>query len=971
MAKTFSVAVEIGGRVGASLGGAIKAAESQLSALGRRVAGMNAGVRDSVNSIGRGVSAAGKRMQDAGRGLTAGVSTPIGLLGMGAGKMAFEFEKAGNALEALGDATAEQRKEFEAYANELNKKYPQSLAGIISTGNEMLKGGFDFKQMTGAIDQTLATAVLGEMTPAEVGNMMARTINSFQLPMKTLDDAKRSSSRVSDQMTYAAVKTTASLRDMGEAYRYVGGVASAGNISLEETTGLLMGMAKNGSVGSDAGVALRSAIVRLVKMPGKGLAAMERIGMKLGDYQGGKRKVTAENVIAGLQADGIDASPVKAQIARALNDKKLAGSPVALSGAITKILQTGLKNVGEGAIDSKTLAENVQASIIAAGNEIKLVKFFTDLRQKIESGQAGVGDVATILEGRHISRYQPLLGADLPVLIEKVKKESDGFTQARHGIMIKGIVGSVYDLSAAIEKLSVSLGRAGFPTLAEGIDAAAEGLTRLSETSPKVLKFGLTVAAAAVALGPFLMAAGATVRTVGLLARGLGLLATAATFGLAARLVAISAAIRGLAVAQVAVAVAAITRLRTALYGLMLLGAVAGRGAVFGALALGARALVPALLALLNPVKLVAGAFRLLRVAIISTGIGALLVGVAAIGTAIHNNWGGLKKAFITFKAGFWAALGPETQSMLKPVSGLFKSIGKAWDDLTRKRSDGELMMGGYKLGKRTGETVKRLRSLIPIMQKVGGAWNTVRNYFSGGSGNLFANTSREWETIKGLFESVKSKIAEVPAAFDAFKSKANEAWEGVKAIDWAGLGSALIDAIVSGITSAAGRMVDALKGVASRALEGAKSLIGMGGGGATSAAPSAPGGPALAGARALGGPVRSGLPYLVGERGPEIFVPDATGRIETNGALRKLSSIGSTEGTSPLRAPSSSDMVRAGATGEGGGSKSVRGGDTSIVNNWTINGANDPEAVRRQVDARFRALLAQLESEQRGLLSD
>ncbi|TXM71462.1 hypothetical protein FV218_15120 [Methylobacterium sp. WL69] len=45
-----------------------------------------------------------------------------------------------------------------------------------------------------------------------------------------------------------------------------------------------------------------------------------------------------------------------------------------------------------------------------------------------------------------------------------------------------------------------------------------------------------------------------------------------------------------------------------------------------------------------------------------------------------------------------------------------------------------------------------------------------------------------------------------------------------------------------------------------------------------------------LAGAHALGGPVRSGLPYLVGERGPEIFVPGATGRIETNGALRNLS---------------------------------------------------------------------------------
>lgn len=39
-------------------------------------------------------------------------------------------------------------------------------------------------------------------------------------------------------------------------------------------------------------------------------------------------------------------------------------------------------------------------------------------------------------------------------------------------------------------------------------------------------------------------------------------------------------------------------------------------------------------------------------------------------------------------------------------------------------------------------------------------------------------------------------------------------------------------------------------------------------------------------GARANGGPVRPGRAYLVGERGPEIFRPDAGGRILTNRSL-------------------------------------------------------------------------------------
>lgn len=35
---------------------------------------------------------------------------------------------------------------------------------------------------------------------------------------------------------------------------------------------------------------------------------------------------------------------------------------------------------------------------------------------------------------------------------------------------------------------------------------------------------------------------------------------------------------------------------------------------------------------------------------------------------------------------------------------------------------------------------------------------------------------------------------------------------------------------------------------------------------------------------RATGGPVSPGRPYLVGERGPELFVPTSAGRVEANG---------------------------------------------------------------------------------------
>jgi tape measure domain-containing protein len=60
-------------------------------------------------------------------------------------------------------------------------------------------------------------------------------------------------------------------------------------------------------------------------------------------------------------------------------------------------------------------------------------------------------------------------------------------------------------------------------------------------------------------------------------------------------------------------------------------------------------------------------------------------------------------------------------------------------------------------------------------------------------------------------------------------------------------------------------------------------------GGGFGSAGPAAPGVGLMAGARAAGGPVSSNLPYLVGEKGWEVFVPKTNGQILNQDQLGKL----------------------------------------------------------------------------------
>jgi hypothetical protein len=104
-----------------------------------------------------------------------------------------------------------------------------------------------------------------------------------------------------------------------------------------------------------------------------------------------------------------------------------------------------------------------------------------------------------------------------------------------------------------------------------------------------------------------------------------------------------------------------------------------------------------------------------------------------------------------------------------------------------------------------------------------------------------------------------------------------------------------------------------------------------------------------VASARPLGGPVTLGKPYLVGERGPEIFVQGATGRVETNNTLRRLTA----DGQAAMVASSlTTNMPR---------------GSSNVTHNWNISGVTDPRAVVAEID-RY---MGRLEAEQRGYLSD
>jgi hypothetical protein len=108
-------------------------------------------------------------------------------------------------------------------------------------------------------------------------------------------------------------------------------------------------------------------------------------------------------------------------------------------------------------------------------------------------------------------------------------------------------------------------------------------------------------------------------------------------------------------------------------------------------------------------------------------------------------------------------------------------------------------------------------------------------------------------------------------------------------------LDTALTQALKRGSTGFGDLRTTALKALADIAAVATNSLLGgalglEGGSSATSGISSLIGSILGLPGRATGGPVSPGQAYLVGERGPELFVPTSAGSVASNGALNGAS---------------------------------------------------------------------------------
>lgn len=514
-------------------------------------------------------------------------------------------------------------------------------------------------------------------------------------------------------------------------------------------------------------------------------------------------------------------------------------------------LAAALQVVRKGTGDASTAATNLQnvlQKIYAPGTVKKFkaegVDVFKEMEAAAKRGLTPIEAIAELtnktLDG-DLSKMGDLfedaqVQAGMRSLIQGMEEYRDIRAKAMgaEGVVDEDYVrrigtaqGAIARWNQSLENLNLTFGATLLPTINRVLDAVVPVIGAIGQwtaANPELASTLATAAAGAVAFRGAL----AALRFVGLLGKGGAL--SAVSIGLKAISLTLGPAIAGLG------------KLRAGMMAFSAVASLGGPAAAFGMIGRAA-------LGLLNPLKLVGVAFRIVSAAFMANPIGAAVAVIAAGGYLIYKHWGEVGAWFERL----WENVTGYFKGFGDFVAGVFTlDFGRAWDGL---KAMWEGATGFF-------ETI----------------WNGITGVFSAAWTDIIApilDGLGMLEPIKAAWEGLKAYFAPV---LDGIASMFSAAWVVIKPVieglKWAyEKGAAAAETIGNAFNGDAKPMIEAYMANNPQMRD---PRIGE----------AVPG-------RAVGGSFRAG-PVLVGERGPELRFENRGGFIATNRQLGQMASMAS-----------------------------------------------------------------------------
>ncbi len=428
---------------------------------------------------------------------TAPMSAGMLMAATASARAVYQYEKMGNAAQAVGQLTDKQRESLEEYAMVLNTDFPALNKDILGAAFELNRAGMNFEQMMGSLRSTLNVSLAGDIGIPETADIMTNIAQAMRLPMATREQVAASMKEVEDVLAYAATKSNTDIQEMSTVFRYVAPLAAATGQSLQELAAYSMELANNGIKASNAGTGLRFALMSLIAPSKKAMKAFEALNINPASFITGAQKVSATALAEQLSLDGIDARTLIPQMQELLDDPGLNKAPLKLVAAMGDMITKELG--GDGFIDRKILADSLTESLTVLGTQIDFRGLLRAFR-KHPNAEAYFND---IFGKRHAAKIMALLAGDVEAKLSEMEANYRGSADRMARIRVKGIVGVWMRLQAAWENFNISLSKTGMlKEVSDVLSSITTGIAELSKTNPELLKFGTYAVLSIAALAP-------------------------------------------------------------------------------------------------------------------------------------------------------------------------------------------------------------------------------------------------------------------------------------------------------------------------------------------------------------------------------------------------------------------------------------------------------------------------------------
>ncbi|MDX2265448.1 MAG: phage tail tape measure protein [Hyphomicrobiales bacterium] len=478
---------------------AVDRASAVIQRLGATMAALNGGAAGATRGFSR-LGAAATGPGSYGAAMLSGAFL----------KSQYDFEYAFNRIAAISETTRESLKPMRKEFLRIAETVPVGVQAMADAAVEMAQSGLSPDTIKALMEQVAKGALASGDPLKEVADGMSNIARAMGLPFKTAEEQAKSFEKINNTITAANLATNQTFGELRAGLQKAAPVAAQLGIDVESLTAFIGALGTAGIKGEEAGTGMRAMMTRLVAPTKKARDMMRLFGVDTSKYikLSDRVALTSEGLqramlSAGLKKGGILDDKTKAALDAVLSDPGAKGDLLGTGEKLNDILASALK-IDAGDIEGRgKLIDAVQRYMFSVVEKLDPTAAFKELREK----GVTIGAMKEIFGLHHIEKGGALMAAiergEFSRIYDEILRKSEGAVDRFSAKMTEGYVGAVMKLSAAIQRLNITLGETGvLDTVSEVADRMSGFLDKLSKTNPELLRFGTIAVLAIGALAP-------------------------------------------------------------------------------------------------------------------------------------------------------------------------------------------------------------------------------------------------------------------------------------------------------------------------------------------------------------------------------------------------------------------------------------------------------------------------------------